>query len=57
MGDEILVKVVEVETVDNPTNTKPADLAAADDRQKEYIRQAARQFGWIITDGEPTSAK
>jgi hypothetical protein len=55
VGDEVRVKVVEVETVDNPTNTKPADLAAADDRQKEYIRQAARKFGWIITEGEPTS--
>lgn len=55
VGDEIRVKVVEVETVDNPTNTKPADLGAAADRQKEYIRQAARRFGWTITEGEPTS--
>ena len=55
VGDEVRVKVVEVETVDTPINTKPADLAAATDRQKEYIRQAARKFGWTITPDEPTS--
>jgi hypothetical protein len=55
VGDEVRIKIVEVETVDSPTNTKPADLAAAHDRQKEYIREAARKFGWAITEAEQTS--
>ena len=38
VGDEVRVKVVEVETVDNLTNTKPADLAAAADRKSTSVR-------------------
>jgi len=57
LGDEILVKVVEIDTVDNPISIKPADLTAAGERQKDYVREAAKKFGWVIAEGEPPSQR
>lgn len=52
-GDELLVKVVEVETVDNPRHRHRKTRDELRER-KLYVRAAAKSFGWTISTRQST---
>jgi hypothetical protein len=45
-GDEVTIKVVEVSSADKPRERKRPSPARDLRRQKQYVRQMAKQFGW-----------
>lgn len=48
VGDEIRVKVLETDSVDEPANRQPTDSAAKMAAQKSYVRRMARELGWVV---------
>ena len=50
IGDHVLIKIVEADTVDVPTvlQTAPRDSRKY---EKAYVRRMAKEFGWTITTG------
>jgi hypothetical protein len=56
-GDEIQVKVVEVNSVDEPMRRTLDETAKALEDRKEYVRRMAKQLGLKIQEGstEPRS--
>ena len=56
-GDEIQVKVVEVNSVDEPMRRTLDETAKALEDRKEYVRRMANQVGLKIQEGstEPAS--
>lgn len=53
VGDKILVKVVDTESVDKPTERRRRDLAAERRDQKRYVREMAKRLGWIVITRKP----
>ena len=51
LGDDIRIKVVEIETVDAPTKRYPRDPNKEVREQKRYVRTMAKKFGWKIQAG------
>lgn len=52
-GDELRIKVIEVESVDSPRDRHrrtPEELR----ERKRYVRAAAKKFGWTISTGRST---
>jgi hypothetical protein len=47
-GDLVSIKVVEVDSVDKPRERQRPNAAADLRRQKQYVRQMAKRFGWKI---------
>lgn len=52
VGDEILVKVVEQPTADEPSMRKREDPDLHVKSRKEYIRQVVKELGWTLTEGQ-----
>ena len=48
IGDEIRVVIVEDAPVDRPRSRKRSDSAEDLRRQKRYVREMAKRFGWRI---------
>jgi len=48
VGDEVRIKIVEEERVDRPPIRKRSDPAADLRRQKQYVKEMAKRFGWKI---------
>lgn len=51
VGDEVRIKIVEVETVDAPTKRRPRDPKKEVRAQKHYVRTMAKKLGWKIQTG------
>jgi hypothetical protein len=49
-GDELRVRIVEVESVDSPSDRDRHSKAEIRER-KRYVREAAKKFGWTISIG------
>lgn len=49
IGDELHVKVIRAESTDSPKRSYRSDPAADRTRQKRYVRDMAKKFGWTIT--------
>ena len=52
-GDEVRVRVVESESVDEPAARHCQETLILDERKK-YVRAWARRFGWTLTESEPS---
>jgi len=50
VGDEIRVKIVETDSVDEPIDRYRADSARDLKYQKAYVRAAAKQLGWTVQE-------
>jgi hypothetical protein len=48
VGDEVRVRVMNLESVDPPCDRKTEDPAEVIKRQQEYVEQMAKRFGWTI---------
>src|ERR1700752_1615953 len=48
VGDDVRIKVVEIETVDAPTKRYLRDPKKEVREQKRYVRTMAKKFGWKI---------
>jgi len=48
VGDEVLIKIVESESVDKPRDSYCLDREADEKKQKAYVRAMAKKFGWRI---------
>jgi hypothetical protein len=48
VGDEVRIKIVEADRVDRPSSRKRSDPAEGVRRQKRYVREVAKRFGWKI---------
>ena len=48
IGDELRLKIVEKETVDEPRERTRRDPKAEVKSQKQYVRKMAKRFGWKI---------
>jgi hypothetical protein len=48
VGDEVRIKIVNAERVDRPRARKRSDPAENLRRQKRYVREMAKRFGWKI---------
>ena len=48
LGDEIRVKVVEADSVDEPKRRTPEETAKALEDRKEYVRKLATRLGVMI---------
>ena len=48
VGDEVKVRIIEAEKVDEPAARKKRDAALDLRSQKKYVRRMAKQFGWKI---------
>ncbi len=48
VGDELRVKIVDCETVDEPRKRFPRDLAMEARNEKRYVRKLAKKLGWKI---------
>lgn len=53
VGDQILVKIVDADRVDQPSKRHMRGLAAELTAQKKYIRRMARELGWEIRVRSP----
>jgi hypothetical protein len=47
-GDEVMVRVVDVQKVDSPLKGSRRPLGDTKRRQKAHVRKMAKQFGWKI---------
>src|SRR5260370_36344 len=52
-GDEVRVRIIESDSADEPIERRPRDPAQEFERQKQYVRQMAKQLGWTLA--EPTN--
>jgi hypothetical protein len=50
-GDEIQVKVIEVEYADSPQRRNRRNPADDLRKRKRYVREMAKKFGWTVTIG------
>ena len=48
VGDEVRIKIVEADRVDRPPIRKRSDPGRDLRRQKRYVREMAKRFGWKI---------
>lgn len=48
VGDEVLVKIVDTESVDKPRDSYRLNPEADEIKQKAHIRAMAKKFGWRI---------
>lgn len=48
VGDEVRVRVINLESVDPPCNGRREDPAEELRRQERYVEQMAKRFGWTI---------
>ena len=48
VGDEVCVRIVDLESVDPPHHRKANDPEEDTKRQQRYVEQMAKQFGWTI---------
>lgn len=51
VGDDVRVKIIEVDRVDAPTKRSPRDPKKDVRAQKRYVRTMAKKFGWKIQTG------
>jgi hypothetical protein len=49
VGDRVMLRVVETDSVDKPKKRYRADPKAEDKSQKAYVRAWAKKFGWTIS--------
>lgn len=49
-GDVVRVKVIESESFDIPAKRITSDSLDDKERQKRYVRQMAKEFGWTLTE-------
>lgn len=54
-GDEVLVKIATAESADPPKTRSHFNAAADLRRQKRYVRQMAKEWGWNITVPKKTN--
>ena len=48
VGDEVCIRVSDLESVDAPRDRKTEDPVEDAKRQQNYVEQMARRFGWTI---------
>lgn len=48
VGDEVRVKIVDVESVDKPIRERRTHPAETLNAKKRYVRRAAKELGWQI---------
>ncbi len=48
VGDEVRVRVINLESVDPPRDRRTEDPAEDLKRQEKYVEQMAKRFGWTI---------
>jgi hypothetical protein len=48
-GDELLIQILESESVDQPKKRHLRDFAEEVTQEKDYVRRMAKKFGWQIT--------
>ena len=48
VGDEILIRVTSLESVDSPRDRKTEDPAEVAKREEKYVERMAKRFGWTI---------
>jgi hypothetical protein len=48
VGDKIMLKVIETESVDEPSERRLPDPKGDERRQKAYVRAMAKKLGWQI---------
>jgi len=48
VGDEIIVKIAETDSVDRPRKSYPFNPEGDERKQKAYIRAMAKKFGWRV---------
>ena len=48
VGDEVRVRVINLESVDPPRDRRTEDPAEDLKRQERYVEQMAKHFGWTI---------
>jgi hypothetical protein len=48
VGDEILIRVTSLESVDSPRDRKTEDPAEVTKREEKYVERMAKRFGWTI---------
>ena len=53
VGDTVTIQVVETEDITPHTSAETASYKADPERERDHVRQKAREFGWTIV--EPTS--
>jgi hypothetical protein len=51
IGDEVRVKIVETASIDRPKERIRIDPKADLKRQKQYVRDMSKKFGWKLTTG------
>jgi hypothetical protein len=51
-GDEVRIKIVEVDAVDRPKKRYRSDPIGELAARKQYVRKMAKQLGWKITVGK-----
>jgi len=51
VGDDVRVKIIEIDTVDAPTKRFPRDPKKDVRAQKQYVRTMAKKIGWKILTG------
>jgi len=49
VGDRVVLRVIETDSVDKPKKRYRDDPKAADKSQKAYVRAWAKKFGWTIS--------
>jgi hypothetical protein len=47
-GDEVTLKVVEVDSADKPRTRRRRDPKQEERREKAYVRSMAKKFGWTL---------
>ena len=47
-GDEVLIRITEVDVADQPNRSEPASTQEVTDAEKRYVERAAKRFGWTI---------
>ena len=48
VGDEILIRVTNVESVDSPRDRRTEDPTEVKKREEKYVERMAKRFGWTI---------
>ena len=48
VGDEVTLKVVEVDSADRPRTRRRSDPKQEERRAKAYVRLMAKKFGWTL---------
>jgi hypothetical protein len=50
-GDEVIIRIVDQESADFPTERRHTDPKKDIEAQERYVEQMARRFGWTIHKG------